>query len=123
MRCGRNILRLGVVLIAAHVLAFAGRAKDSAAVVAPTKFATLHIPKLELRPTLGDFLDMQPSPAVAGKMLKVDGFLQRDPKDGAPASQRTEAYLGYTDKNLYVVFLAFDDMSQLRAHMVRREQI
>jgi len=35
-------------------------------------------------------------------MLKVEGFQQRDPKDGAPISQKTEAYLGYTDKNLYV---------------------
>src|SRR3974390_3573979 len=124
MRCGRNILRLGVVLIAAHGLAFAGRPKDTAAVVAPTKFATLHIPKLELRPTLGDFLDMQPSPAVAGKMVKVDGFLQRDPKNGAPVSQKTEVYLGYTDKNLYVVCICFDsEPNKIRARLGRRELI
>src|SRR3974390_1280563 len=121
MRWGRNILRLGVVLIAAHVLAFSGRAQERAAVVPPTKFATLHIPKLELRPTLGDFLDMQPSPAVAGKMLKVDGFLQRDPKDGAPVSQKNEVYIGYTDKNLYVVCICFDsEPNKIRARLVGR---
>jgi hypothetical protein len=44
-------------------------------------------------------------------MLKVDQFWQHDPIDGQPISQQTEAYLGYTDKNLYVVFLAFDNGS------------
>ena len=67
---------------------------------------------------------MQLSPAVAGTMLKVDQFWQHDPKDGQPISQKTEAYLGYTDKNLYVIFLAFDNaVDKLRNHMVRREQI
>ncbi|HZS98087.1 MAG TPA: DUF5916 domain-containing protein [Terriglobales bacterium] len=67
---------------------------------------------------------MQLSPSVAGTMLKVDQFWQHDPIDGQPISQKTEAYLGYTDKNLYVVFLAFDnDAGHIRNHMVRREQI
>jgi hypothetical protein len=89
---------------------------------APANLVQLKIPRLDREPKIEDFAGMVPSPEVAG-MLKIDHFLQRDPKDGAPISQRTEAYLGYTDKNLYVIFLAFDDMSQLRAHMVRREQI
>jgi len=87
-------------------------------------FATLHIPRLEHRPTLEDFLDMQPAPAFADKMLKVEGFIQRDPKDGAPASQKTEVYLGYTDKNLYVVCICFEsEPSKIRARMGRREAI
>jgi len=99
----------------------AGEKKE---VPAPHAFATLHIPHLDQRPTLDDFLDMQPSPAFAGKMLKVDGFLQRDPKDGAPVSQKTEAYLGYTDKNLYVVCVCFDaEPKKIRARLVRRELI
>jgi hypothetical protein len=87
-------------------------------------FSTLHIPKIEQGPTLADFLDMQPSPAFAGKMLKVDGFTQRDPKDGAPVSQKTEVYLGYTNRNLYVVCLCFDsEPDKIRSRLVRREQI
>jgi len=67
---------------------------------------------------------MQPSPAVAAKMLKVEGFVQRDPKDGSPVSQKTVVYLGYTDRNLYVVCVCFDnDPRQIRARMSRREQI
>jgi hypothetical protein len=85
---------------------------------------TLHIPHLTREPKLEDFDNMELSPAVAGTMLKVDQFWQHDPKDGQPISQRTEAYLGYTDKNLYVIFLAFDNaVDKIRNHMVRREQI
>ena len=98
---------------------------DNAVEASPSpKFATLHIPRLEQRPAITDFLDMQPSAAFAGKMLKVDGFLQRDPKDGSPVSQKTEVYLGYTDKNLYVVCVCFDsEPGDIRARRVRRELI
>jgi hypothetical protein len=85
---------------------------------------TLHIPHLTREPKLEDFAGMVPSREVAATMLKVDTFWQHDPKDGVPISQKTEAYLGYTDKNLYVIFLAFDnEMDRIRNHMVRREQI
>ncbi|HWX91171.1 MAG TPA: DUF5916 domain-containing protein [Terriglobales bacterium] len=86
--------------------------------------ATLHIPHLARDPKLEDFADMVASPEVAATMLRVDTFWQHDPKDGVSISQKTEAYLGYTDKNLYVIFLAFDnEMDKIRNHMVRREQI
>ncbi|PYT49135.1 MAG: hypothetical protein DMG44_11820 [Acidobacteria bacterium] len=93
-------------------------AKDS------VPFTNLHIPHLENRPAIADFITMQASSAVARKMLKVEGFIQRDPKDGSPISQKTEVYLGYTDQNLYVVCVCFDsEPDKIRAHMVRREQI
>ncbi|HMK22355.1 MAG TPA: DUF5916 domain-containing protein, partial [Terriglobales bacterium] len=84
---------------------------------------SFQIPHLTREPKIEDFAGMQPASTVAG-MLKIDQFWQHDPIDGQPISQKTEAYLGYTDKNLYVVFLAFDSyVSQLRNHLVRREQI
>jgi hypothetical protein len=82
------------------------------------------IPKLQASPKLSDFDGMRAATPLARQMFRVDSFLQRDPQDGAPASQRTEAYLGYTDKNFCVVFLAFDtEPSRIRARMVRRELI
>src|SRR5689334_18879424 len=66
------------------------------------------VPKLAAAPRLADFEGMEPATAPAKAMLKVSGFKQRDPKDGAPVTERTEAYLAYTDKNFYVIFLAFD---------------
>jgi len=83
----------------------------------------LTIPRVDRAPNIEDFLDMKPSPAVEGRLAKVDQFLQNRPSDGQPSSQRTEAYLGYDDKNLYVVFICFDsEPHRLRARMVSREQ-
>jgi hypothetical protein len=82
------------------------------------------VPRLASGPKLADFEGMEPASDIAKKMLKVTGFIQRDPKDGAPVSQKTEAYLGYTDKSLYIIFLAFDNnVKLLRARMLRRELI
>ena len=82
------------------------------------------IPKLQGSPGLLDFEGMHAVTPLARRMLRIDTFLQRDPHDGAPSSQRTEAYLGYNDKNFYAIFLAFDtEPSKIRARMMRREQI
>jgi hypothetical protein len=66
---------------------------------------------------------MRPEGDIALKMRKVTGFVQRNPHDGARASQPTEAYLGYDNKNLYAVFVCFDDPGKVRARLSRREDI
>ena len=82
------------------------------------------IPRLERAPSLADFEGMQASSELAHRMARIDQFTQRNPHDGTPVSQRTEAYLGYTAKNLYVIFLCFDsEPNKIRAHMNRREDI
>jgi Domain of unknown function (DUF5916)/Carbohydrate family 9 binding domain-like len=83
----------------------------------------LIIPRLDQPPTLEEFLTMHPVGAAPEHMVRVTGFLQRNPHDGEPASQRTEAYLGYDDKNLYAVFVCFDDPGKVRARMSRREDV
>ena len=111
-------------MLLAALLPVHAKNNNPPAIVAPRTFATLHIPRLDQRPTLEDFLEMRPTPVFAGKMLKVDGFQQRDPKDGTPVTQKTEVYLGYTDKNLYVVCVCFDsEPGKIRARLVRRELI
>ena len=68
-------------------------------------------------------ISLAPAPAtpLAKEMLTADKFVQREPKDGATCSQRTQAYMGYHDKSFYVVFLAFDtEPKLLRARMLRR---
>ena len=86
--------------------------------------SSINIPRLQAAPRLADFEGMEPASDLAKKMMKVANFLQKEPHDGAPVSQPTEAYLGYTDKNFYAVFLAFDkEPSQIRARMLRRELI
>jgi hypothetical protein len=83
----------------------------------------LTIPRLQRAPSLDDFLTMKPEGEIALQMAKVTGFTQRNPYDGQPVSEPTEAYLGYDQKNLYAVFVCFDDPKQVRARMSRREDI
>jgi len=55
-------------------------------------------------------------------MVRVDEFKQNRPRDGDPASQRTEAYLGYDHSHLYIVFVCFDsEPDKIRARLSRRE--
>ncbi len=91
---------------------------------ANVRLSSLDIALIERAPTLEDFAGMQASSDLAHKMTRIDTFIQRNPTDGSSASERTEAFVGYTQKNLYVVFLCFDrDPSKIRAHMNRREDI
>jgi len=83
----------------------------------------LTIPRLTRAPALEDFLGMKPEGEIALQMAKVTGFVQRNPHDGEKVSEETEAYLGYDQKNVYVVFVCFDDPKKVRARMSRREDI
>ena len=74
-------------------------------------------------PALDDFLSMKPEGETALQMTKVTGFVQRNPHNGEKVSEETEAYLGYDQKNLYIVFVCFDDPKKVRARMSRREDI
>jgi Domain of unknown function (DUF5916) len=81
------------------------------------------IPRLVKGPTIDEFLNMKPEGEIARRMTRVSGFVQRDPHDGAPVTQKTEAYLGYDSKNLYVVFICFDEPGKVRGRKGRREDI
>jgi hypothetical protein len=118
--------RAVTVLVAIGLLALssigtiltAGAAQQPEPVARPI----VDIPRLSRPPTLEAFLTMEPQGEVERSMAMVSGMIQQIPEDGAPASQRTEIYLGYDDKNLYVVFVAFDDEpEEVRANMTRRE--
>jgi Domain of unknown function (DUF5916)/Carbohydrate family 9 binding domain-like len=85
--------------------------------------AALTIPRLGRPPALEDFLSMKPEGEIALQMAKVTGFTQRTPHDGEAVSEPTDAYLGYDQKNLYAVFVCFDDPKKVRARMSVREDI
>jgi hypothetical protein len=95
-----------------------------AATYAADAAPSISIPLIAQEPSLSDFTGMTPATALARQMSKMENFIQREPTDGAPASQRTEVYLGYDERALYAVFLAFDtDPSQIRANLASRENI
>lgn len=84
----------------------------------------LNIPLIGHEPEFSDFAGMTPTSALAQQMVRVDAFVQREPDDGEPATQRTEVYLGYDRDNLYAVYLAFDtNPSGIRANLAPRENI
>jgi hypothetical protein len=85
-------------------------------------YTTLVIPRVSTPPRLEDFLSMKPDSKWEGKLAKVEGFTQRLPSDGQPASQKTIAYLGYDSSNLYCIYVAFDsEPARIRAHRVARD--
>jgi hypothetical protein len=86
--------------------------------------ASLKVPPLQAPLRLADFAGMHPSSAVKDHLLEIEGFRQSQPNDGLPATQKTEAYMGYTPTTLYVAFLCFDSRPQsIRGHMARRENV
>ena len=109
MSCWRSLLALLILSCAT------ARAGDS---------PVFKIPRVDRAPVLDDFREMKPNAAWQGRLAKVEGFLQREPSDGKPVSQRTEAYLGYDDKNLYVIFVCFDaEPGKIRSRLSRREAL
>jgi Domain of unknown function (DUF5916)/Carbohydrate family 9 binding domain-like len=85
---------------------------------------TIAIPHIDTPPELSDFEDMRPSPRLAESMLKVTGFIAREPADGAQPTQNTDVYLAYDQHNLYAVFVCWDsEPDKIRARMTRREDI
>ena len=52
----------------------------------------------------------------------TSGFTQRDPDDGAPATERTEVRVLYSRNAVYVGVRAFDsEPDQIRSQLVRRD--
>ena len=48
-------------------------------------------------------------------------FLQQDPTEGAPASERTEVKVLFDDRNIYFGIRAFDDSTQINARELVRD--
>ena len=84
---------------------------------------TIHVPRIDSPPTLADFEEMHPNERVAD-MIKVSGFIAREPSDGAKPTQDTDVYLAFDQKNLYAAFVCWDkEPDKIRARMARREDI
>ena len=84
----------------------------------------LNIPRIDSPPDLEDFVSMDPPAAIRNTMAVVTDFVQRQPSDGSAPTQRTDVYLGYDQRNLYAIFVAFDSNPALvRGNLAPREQI
>lgn len=65
----------------------------------------IYIPKLTEPPKIDGVLD---NSIWEEQALKIQDFLQFTPKEKGTPTQKTVAYLGYDQKNLYVAFRCYD---------------
>ena len=80
----------------------------------------LRVERVSQPPQLEDYLDGPPPAGAAA----VTGFVQREPGDGVPSTQKTSAYVSYDDDRLYVVFVCEDtEPDRIRARLTRREDV
>jgi hypothetical protein len=78
----------------------------------------VEIPRVDAAPALDDYA------SGSGPGAAVSEFLQREPGDLVPASEKTTAYLSYSHDSLYVAFVCrTSDPSSIRAHLGRRESV
>jgi hypothetical protein len=85
---------------------------------------SLKVPLLAEGLRLSDFAGMTPRTELKDKLLEVSGFIQNTPRDGEPATEKTEVWLGYTKNTLYFVFICHDSQpSEIRGHLARRENL
>jgi hypothetical protein len=119
----RFLLAAAVTLLGASECGWGASPQNPPAPTHALAPPALTIPRLTRAPALDDFLGMKPAGEIALQMAKVTGFVQRNPHDGETVSEDTSAYLGYDQKNLYIVFVCFDDPKKVRARMSRREDI
>lgn len=102
--------------LTAAVVAVAGA---SAAVQTPAPKEPLQIPRLSTPPKIDGVLD---NPIWETEALKIDAFVQLTPKENGVPTEKTVAYLGYDEKNLYVAFRAYDSQaSKVRCSVTNRD--
>lgn len=112
--CSRILLFLLIWLLSA--------ASSLAAKTGPDTPPTVKIEKVDHPPLFEDFLSMEPRAQTVSHLTKIEGLVQRFPSDGSPVSERTTAYLGYDEKNIYAIFLCFDRTpGKIRAHLTNRD--
>jgi hypothetical protein len=119
----RFVLAAAVTLLGASECGWGASPQNAAAPAHALAPPALTIPHLSRAPALEDFLGMEPKGEIALQMARVTGFVQRNPHDGEKVSEETSAYLGYDQKNLYILFVCFDDPKKVRGRMSRREDI
>ncbi len=53
----------------------------------------------------------------------IDAFIQRDPDDGQPATERTELRILYDERSLYISFICYDDEPEkIISRLTRRDR-
>jgi hypothetical protein len=108
-----------IVTLAALGLIAAGAALAASPSQTPAPKEPLRIPRLSEAPKIDGVLD---NPIWETQALKIDNFVQLTPKENGVPTEKTVAYLGYDEKNLYLAFRAFDSQSsKVRCSITKRD--
>ena len=76
-------------------------------------------PRTQVPPIVDGRLD----DAVWQDAALITGFVQRQPQDGAPATEKSEVYVAYDSDNIYLGFYAhYSDPGMIRANRTDRDQ-
>ncbi len=77
------------------------------------------IPRFTEAPVIDGVLD---NPVWEKEALKIENFHQLSPKEMGDPSEKTVAYVGYDEKNLYVAFRCYDsNPKKIRASVTNRD--
>jgi hypothetical protein len=80
----------------------------------------IQVPRLSRPPVIDGRFD----PFEWQEAVRVGGFTQQEPSEGAPATEATEVYLGRDATTFFVAFVAFDrEMPEVRAVHTSRDQV
>jgi hypothetical protein len=108
-----------IVLASAGGLAMAAATNSASKPSQDPNKEPLEIPRLTKPPKIDGVLD---NPIWETEALKIDAFVQLSPKENGVPTEKTVAYLGYDEKNLYVAFRAFDSQaSKVRCSVTKRD--
>jgi hypothetical protein len=88
-------------------------------VLPPEKMSPVKIVMFSKPPTIDGKLDDE----VWQSAPVFKDFYQWRPSDSSPASARTEMRAGYDSRFIYFAFHAYDDVSQIRANVAKRDNI
>ncbi len=81
---------------------------------------TIESPRFDRTPTIDGKLDN----AIWRKAAVLEGFTQYEPQEGAVPTEKTIAYIGHDDKNLYIAVRCFDsDPKAIRACLTQRDKV
>jgi len=105
-----------VGILAAVVLAAPGADRNQASA---EKKEPTPVPRLSIQPRIDGLLDL----VWEAEALRLDNFVQLAPKANGTPTQKTTAYLGFDEKNLYVAFRCEDtEAGKLRSSVTNRDQ-
>ncbi|MFV0389483.1 MAG: DUF5916 domain-containing protein [Pyrinomonadaceae bacterium] len=68
-------------------------------------------------------IDGIPDEDVWKRAAKFNDFIQTQPGDNITPSKKTEAYMLWDSKNLYIAFKCWDDKDKIRATVATRDQV